>query len=139
MPWLEDIESLIASGGVAVSNVTMFLSTAAIIPAGDGPYLLIVETGGMAPERLHTDSDGRLDAPAYERPMAQIVVRAQNYFAARAMSRAAFDVVDGIYNTTINGCWYREIYALQRPFDMGPDDTKRVRVAFNIMGVKALS
>ena len=134
MAWLEDVASLISGAGVAALNTTMFLSTAASIPAGAGPYLLIVETGGLEPERLHNFAE-----PAYERPGAQITVRASSYVSARNMARLAFDAVDGVYNTTINGTWYREIVALQRPFDIGPDDTKRVRVVFNILGVKALS
>jgi hypothetical protein len=139
MPWLEDISSLLTGAGVGVLNTNIFLGTSSNIPAGVGPYLLIKETAGMAPERLHTNSSGQLNAAAYERPGAQITVRSTVYINARDMARAAFTALDGNYNTTINSCWYREILAQQRPFDMGPDDTKRVRVGFNILGVKALS
>ena len=139
MPWLEDISSLLTTAGVGVLNTDIFLGTSANIPAGVGPYLLIKETAGIAPERLHTDDTGVLNAAAYERPGAQITVRSTVYINARNMARAAYNALDGTYNTTINSCLYREILAQQRPFDMGPDDTKRVRVGFNILGVKALS
>jgi hypothetical protein len=139
MAWLEDIISLLVTGGVGVSNTSIFLTSQGSIPLGPGPYLLITETAGFAPERLHTDSDGRLNAAAYERPGAQLLARGANFIDVRAMSRAAWTVLDGRYNETINGTWYREITALQRPFDIGPDDAKRVRVVFNILGVKALS
>lgn len=139
MAWLEDVATLIADAGAAALNTTMFLSTAAAMRTGVGPYLIICETAGLAPERLHSDDTGVLNAAAYERPGAQITVRAVDYTAARTMARAAYNAVDGIYNQSINGTWYREILALQRPFDMGPDDAKRVRVVFNILCVKALS
>lgn len=139
MPWLEDVASLITAAGAGTLNVDTFLSTAASVPAGVGPYTLLVETGGMGLERLHSDDVGVLNAPAYERPGMQITVRATSYVTARTRARAVFDAVDGVFNTTINGTRYLEIIALQRPFDMGPDDSKRVRLAFNILGYKALS
>jgi hypothetical protein len=134
MAWLEDVAGLISTAGVATLNTNMFLSTAASIPSGVGPYLLIVETAGAPFERIQNSNQ-----PAYEWPGAQITVRAFNYILARNMATLACDAVDGIYNVTINGVWYREISALQRPFDIGTDDSKRVRLAFNILGVKALS
>lgn len=139
MPWAEDIMLLLTTAAVGVANTNIFLSSQSPVPLGPGPYLSIHETAGFPPERLHTDDSGRLNAAAYERPGAQILVRGMDYVAARAMSRAAFNALDGHYNETINGTWYREIQALQRPFDIGPDDNKRVRVVFNILGVKALS
>lgn len=139
MPWLEDVVSLLTTAAVGVLNTSIFLSSQGNVPLGPGPYLIIIETAGFAPERLHTDDDSVLNAAAYERPGAQILVRGVDYVATRAMSRAAYTALDGIYNQTINGCWYRSIEALQRPFDIGPDDNKRVRVVFNILGVKALS
>lgn len=139
MAWLQDLATLITNGGVAVMNTSLFLTSQSPVPLGPGPYMTIRETAGFAPERLHTDDVGVLNAAAYERPGAQILVRAKDYDVAVAMSRAAWAVLDGRYNQTINGTWYREITALQRPFDIGPDDNKRVRVVFNILGVKALS
>lgn len=139
MPWMEDVASLLTTASVGVLNTNIFLSSQAGIPLGPGPYLSVHETAGFAPERLHTDDDGVLNAAAYERPGAQILVRAKDHAEARAMSRAAYNALDGNYNLTINGTWYREIQALQRPFDIGPDDNKRIRMVFNILGVKALS
>lgn len=139
MPWLEDVATLVIDAGAAALNTTLFLGTAANIPTGAGPYLIICETAGLPPERLHSDDVGVLNAAAYERPGAQLTVRAVDYTAARTMARAAYNAVDGIHNQSINGTWYREILASQRPFDMGPDDAKRVRVVFNILCVKALS
>lgn len=139
MPWLEDVVSLLVSANVGVVNTSIFLTSHFNVPAGPGPYLQVFETAGFPPERLHTDDSGRLNAAAYERPGAQVVVRGTDYPSVRTMSRAAWAALDGRYNQTINGTWYREITALQRPFDIGPDDAKRVRVVFNILGVKALS
>lgn len=139
MPWLEDVASLITTAGAGTLNVDTFLSTAASIPAGVGPYALLVETPGMGVERLHSDDLGVLNAPAYERPGMQITVRATNYVVARTRIKLIFDAVDGVFNTTINGTKYLEIMAIQRPFDMGPDDSKRIRLGFNVLGYKALS
>ena len=144
--WHDDLETLLVTGGVGVitgSGKNIFTSKKAAIPTGPGPYLLIVVTGGLTAERTHDSAPGapneEAEAPgdAYQRPTAQISVRAQTFAAAMGMAKAAYKVLVKVRNETVNSTWYREIRAMQPPSDIGLDDTQnRVQVAFNVMGFK---
>lgn len=87
-----------AVGTKATASGNIFLSTGVSLPAGDGPYLSIIETGGTAPLR----TQNAVATPAYQRPSAQIVVRAATYTAARTMARAAYNALVGVRNRTVS-------------------------------------
>lgn len=93
---LELVEVLVLAG-VGVYGTNIFISSKAVIPPGNGPYLSIVATGGLDGIRIQNDVSG----PAYERPSAQIVVRAQSAAAAEAMSRAAYAALVGVRNQNV--------------------------------------
>lgn len=140
MGWSEELMFILSGDGVGVPMVNMFRSSAKQLPTGPGPLLSIIETGGTSPEPTHN----RVILPAYQKPGAQIIVRADSYVVAFAMARAAYNSLVKVRNefigsgvTSSTGTWYRKIYPLQEPFDMGLDaDDKRVRVAFNVLGDK---
>lgn len=118
----------------------MFRSTAKVLPTGPGPFLSIIETGGTTPD----NTQNSVIIPAYQRPGAQIVVRADSYVVAYAMARAAYNSLVKIRNEYIGsgilsptGTWYRKIRPLQEPSDiLGLDAEGRPRVSFNILGDK---
>lgn len=127
--WLTDLQSIVVAAGLPTGSV--FLSSRAGIPTGDGPYLSIVETGGTSADRTHNrDDDG------YERPGAQITARALTYISARTMLQTAYDAVMAIENENVNGTWYVEIRPIQKFIDLLPDESGRARVAFNVLGFK---
>ncbi len=132
----EELVALLQSQGVGVYNVSLFLSSKAKQPEGDGPFLTIILTGGTTPERTHNS----VAVPAYQRPSAQLVAHATNYSAAKTMARAAYNALVGVRNTLVSGgVWYREINPLQEPFDLGLDGNQRQRVAFNVAVIKGPS
>jgi hypothetical protein len=94
--WAEEVTALLVNGGVGVYNTNIFRSSKAVIPTGAGPYLTIIETGGVAGVKIHNQL-----APAYPRPAARIVVRASTVAAARAMAWAAHTVLAGVSNLTV--------------------------------------
>lgn len=123
--FLDEIATRLADQGVGTIGSNIFLGSRALIPSTDGPFLSLTETGGTAPYRIH-------NAPAVQRPMAQILVRAKKYNIARAMSKAAYLALDGIYNTTLSGTFYQKVIARQEPTDVGLDSLERVMISFNI-------
>jgi len=133
--FLDDIAAKLVADNVGVLGTSIFLSSAALIPNGPGPYMTISETGGVAPTRKQNQSQA-----ATQRPTAQVLVRATNYVAARSMCRAAYTSLDGIFNTTLSGTFYLSITARQEPTDMGSESgTGRVQIVFNIEAEKQFS
>ena len=130
--FLDDLMAVLVAAGVGTKSVDIFATSASQMPTGIGPYLSLIETGGTAPERTHNT----IHPPAYQRPGAQITVRAKSYAAARVMAKNAYDALGGVRNTTISGVWYREISPVQEPFDLGLDENGRARVVFNVYGIK---
>lgn len=94
--FLEELVQILEDASVGTFNVDIFASSAVSIPTGDGPYLSIVETGGVAPGRIQNQI-----APAYPRPSAKIVVRAVRYVDARTMARAAYNALAAVRNQTV--------------------------------------
>lgn len=130
--FLSDIVTRLQVQGVGTPNVNIFGSSKAQIPAGVGPYLTVMETGGSAPTRQQNQAPA-----ATQRPTAQILVRAQSYAEAFAMARAAYNALDGLFNEALSGTFYLSVTARQEPMDLGhPDDAGRVMVAFNIEAEK---
>jgi hypothetical protein len=129
--WVDDIATVLVSAGVGVIYTSIFASTKATIPTGDGPYLSIIETPGMEPDYMHSSVPNTLD---YKRPAAQILVRARNYSAAQTMARAAFNALAAVRMQTIGTTYHLYIRPQQEPFDLGVDDNDRARVAFNVRG-----
>lgn len=132
MPFLDEIAARLVGQSVGVLGSSIFLGSGAIIPAGDGPYMTIIETGGSAPTRIHN-----IAGASTQRPTAQIAVRAKSYSVARAMAKAAYAALDGVWNTTLSGTFYQSITARQEPTDIGLEEgTSRRMLAFNIEAQK---
>ena len=128
MAFLDDLASKLIADGVGVLNTSLFLSSRTPIPTGAGPYITLMETGGLAPLRVQNRTSA-----AILRPSAQIVVRATSYPVARMKAQAAYTSLDGVFNTTLNGVFYLKITARQEPTDTGLDESGgRVRVTFNV-------
>ena len=132
MAFEDDLVVRLASRGVGVLGTNIFVSSKAMIPTGDGPYLSITTTGGAPPLRTQNS----VAQPAYQRPSAQLVARAASYPAARTMINAAYSAVAGVRSEVINGVYYREMNPMQEPFDLGLDSAGRATLAFNVAAIK---
>lgn len=128
-----DLISFIEAGISSLRYGTnLFKGPKAALPEGRGPYVSLIRTGGLGAEGTHNS----VDVPAYERPTAQIVVRATDYDVAEAMAQQLYDLLWPVGNQFINGTWWRELNVRSEPFDLPPDEKGRVRIAFNIDCVK---
>jgi hypothetical protein len=144
VPWLDDLVTLVEDAHVATYGVDLFISTKASPPLLASGTLSIVETSGSAPER----TQNAVVRPAYIRPAAQFMARADTYERAREIARGAYNAVVGLRNSWVIAAreyepgaglrsgWYREITPLQEPFDAGVDDRKQARCGFNVIGVR---
>lgn len=92
-----ELVQLLVAAGVGVYGTNIFVSSKAVIPPGDGPYLNINATGGAVGLRTQNVTSG----PTYERPSAQITVRAKSAAAAEAMCRAAYAALVGVRNRIV--------------------------------------
>lgn len=136
--FLDEIAARLVAQNVGVLGTNIFLSSAAKLPAGDGPYLTLTETGGAAVGGFRGEG-GRIQNAAgrhVQSPGAQVAVRAKTYQAARTMSKAAYLALDGVWNTTLSSVFYVSITARQEPTDLGLDENGRVVIVFNIDAVK---
>lgn len=132
--FLDEIASRLVAAGVGVLGTTLFMSSAAKLPVGNGPYITLTETGGIGTgkrNRVHNEPGIHVQTPS-----AQIAVRAMSYVEARTKAKAAYAALDGTWNTVIAGVTYQQITARQEPTDLGLDEAGRVVVVFNIDAVK---
>ena len=90
----EEIVKVLSDAGLATSGVDTFIGPAAVVPDGDGPFLTVLDTGGVGPDETH-------DGAVYERLSVQIVVRAQKYRDARTRALACWRALDGVRNETV--------------------------------------
>lgn len=94
---VDEVKKVLVAAGVGVFGTNIFISSATVLPTGNGPYLLIVETAGPGPIYQHNESK-----PAYDRPTFDLTVYAKSYVAAKAMWQAAYDALSVVKNQTIN-------------------------------------
>jgi len=134
MPWIEDVISLLEAGSVGSYGSTIFKTSKASVPAGDGPFTSVTETGGSGTEETHNE----VTDPAYHMPGAQVLVRGKDVAATRAKARAAYRALR-ITNRTVNSVWYRKIRALHEPRDLGLDPQGRIQFVVNVVGDKSFS
>jgi Bacteriophage minor capsid protein len=127
----QDVIVRLAAQNCGVANSTLFWGVRAVLPDGDGPFVTVVPTGGMSPLKVHNDNG----AVRYERPSAQIVVRAKSFDVAMTRAYACREALS-FANTEVNGTFYLSMCPAQEPYDIGPDDKGRARAAFNVHAVK---
>lgn len=129
MPFLDEIAARLVAQGVGTLGTDIFGTSRALIPAGDGPYLSLSETGGTGSAKTQNNT-------GTARPSAQILSRAKDATAARARAALAYEAlggVNGLYNVTLSGTKYLRIVARQEVTDTGGvDGAGRAMYSFNI-------
>jgi hypothetical protein len=95
--FIDEIRSLIEAADVATGGTNFFNSLLSAIPKGAGPYLLIRETGGLSPDKIHNQTV----PPAYVRPQAQLMAVSTDPDLAYRMIQDAYVAVVGKRNQLI--------------------------------------
>mgnify|MGYP001617170488 CR=1 FL=1 len=127
MPFLDELADRLVAQGIGVLSANIIKGSKGIVPKGDGPYISLIETGGAGPTRVHN-----LASANTQRPTAQVLVRARSYSVARLKAKDVYEVLDGIFNTTLSGTFYQSIVARQEPEDIGLDAEARPMIVFNV-------
>lgn len=141
---LDDISSLLEDAGIDADRI-LATSQVSIPTKGELPaegILHLRQYGGLVPERTQNaairDGDGVVTGavPAWQRPNVQVSAFAPDYETALQLAYAAYYATVGVRNRDINGVRYREIDAIQEPFDAGPDGNEHAKVVFNLRVIK---
>jgi hypothetical protein len=134
--FIYEIRDRLVAQGVGTFGTDIFIGAKAVIPAGAGPYLSLIDTGGSGSAKTQTDT-------ATERPTLQIVTRATDTVVARAKLVAAYAALggaNGLYNVTLSGTFYLSITARQSvPVEISTDATARAMFSMNFDAEKAPS
>ena len=92
-----EVIRILVDAGVGVANVTIFGSSGAVIPEGDGPFLHVRADGGAGAVGTHNDPPAEWD----RRPAAAILVHASTWQAAEAMAQAAYGALVNVRNVAV--------------------------------------
>lgn len=128
MPFLDDLVTKLETDAVGTFGVTIFTTSQATVPKKTVAVLHIRKTGGSGPEQTQNATL----RPAFLRPGAQLVARADTYAAAEALATAAYYSLGQVRNEFISSGWYRRIRCTQEPFDLGVDDRGQQQSVFNV-------
>jgi hypothetical protein len=90
----EVILQILIDNDLAVLDIDVFVGQGANIPDGDGPYMSIINTGGVYPEETH-------NLTQEDRPSFQVFVRAKGYLIARDKAFSIYTVLHGIRNAQV--------------------------------------
>lgn len=92
--WERELGRLISDAGLGTENTDLFYGATKNLPAGDGPYVQVLDSGGQGPDETHSGAKT-------ERLSVQIIVRAKSYTAARSRALAIWRELDGQRNVNV--------------------------------------
>lgn len=127
----DEIAARLVADGI-FTQATIYIGLKLTVPAGAGPFIQLVETGGSGPERTQNS----VTKPAYVRPSMQLLITSSSQATNEAKAKAVYDSLVKVRNMTLSGTWYREINPDQEPFDFPLDGSQRPRRGFNISTIK---
>lgn len=90
----DDMLSVLSSAGYATLNVDSFIGPNTTIPDGNGPYLLLRDTGGAAPDETH-------NGDVYADLSFQVTVYASSYTVGRTRANNIWKTLNGKYSFTV--------------------------------------
>lgn len=83
--------------GCGTRAVSLFATSSAAIPDGDGPFTQVTEIAGASPVRTQNNVPG----PSYQRPVVQVLVRARLADTAMTTAKAAYAALN-LRNTQLS-------------------------------------
>jgi len=94
--WVLCIVKILNTAGLGTFGTDIFSGPGVALPAGAGPFISVINTGGTAPIRPHG-----IGATKFKRLSAQLVITATNYAVAEARANAVYAALDGNFNITV--------------------------------------
>lgn len=123
---VDDVADLLSTSGLGTVGTSIWKGS--MYGTAD-PSLAVLAVGGQPSVHAMQASAG---SAAVERPRVQIVARSLDEEQAFKTAQAAFRVLDGLRERTINGIRYLWAEAVQPPFGLDRDDNNRFCVVFNV-------
>ena len=135
MSLLSEVGTYLAANGIGTLGIDLFQG---YMPDSPDAATAIYETGGLGPVRGMRSTAG---TPAGTQPRLQVVSRAgeYDYSTARAKVQSVYALLEGLGDVTLSGVAYKWFGAVQEPFMMGRDDSRRVLIAQNFDVIKDIS
>lgn len=130
--WIDELLSVIVGLGIVTEDVDIFTGARPVIPDGDGPFSTLRDTSSLPPVGTHNAGS----VPAFQRPSAQITVRAEDPDVALAKAYEIYYAFYSVRNQFILDIWYLSIIPNQEPFELLPDNENRAVYTFNVVGDK---
>lgn len=90
----EEIARILFDASLGALGTDTFIGPASTVPTGPGPYITIINTGGIAPMENH-------DGGKYRQGSFQVVVRALSYTVARNRAMAIWNLLDGLRDVEV--------------------------------------
>lgn len=123
---LDDVADILSTGGLGTVGTDIWKG--ANFGVAD-PSIAVLQVGGVA--SIHSMQSGPGMA-VVEQPRVQIVVRSLSEETALRKAQAAFKLLDGFRERTVNGVRYLWASAVQPPFSLERDENNRAHVTFNV-------
>lgn len=112
------------SAGCGIGGTTIFVGADVNLPDGPGPFLTLIETGGIASVGTHQEPT------AIRQPYVQATARGDLYDATAALADRTFDALN-VSNLQIGDLFFLWIRPVQNPFQLPNDANGRVRLVTN--------
>lgn len=112
---------------LGVAGTTIFYSSGARIPDGEGPFISLRMGPGLRPWGTHNDG-----VTAIRRPSVQVVVRGNVYATVTATAAAVYAALSFV-NETVSGVFFLKCTPRDsEPVDIGLDANGRTCLAWNL-------
>ena len=125
MPILEDFGDYLETQGVGTQGSTIFIGEMPDSP--DACTSLYLYSGAPAVQAMGTATGKSV----VDFPRLHVEGRAATLAAAEARVQAVYDKLHNLGSVTINAREYKQVMALQRPFQLGVDQNERALFACN--------
>lgn len=89
-----EMVKLISDSGNGIFGTDIFIGRNAAIPSSDGPYTIVINTGGRSPDESHDTK--------YQNLSCQIVVVAMDYQLCQSRANAIWRELDGKRSITVS-------------------------------------
>jgi hypothetical protein len=90
-----EIASVLEDGGIAPADI--FLTSKAVVPEDEGPFLTVTLSGGLTGVRVHNTVTG----PKYFRPTALVMATGLNTVQTRDLAWQALGLLTAVKNANV--------------------------------------
>ena len=135
MAFLPEIGTYLAAN---VTDTTLTLGTNLFLgrlPETPDTCVALIETAGL----IGVEAMGGSSLPAYTRPRAQVLVRANAYSDASSLAEDIYKQMQEVDNESLSGVYYLRANGMQPPFYLERDEQERALFSCNYQTLRVLT